>query len=166
MKKHFFSNLLFLLLILSSVSSAQWSGGISVNLKDEVPKRGVGFIITRNLPFQFPQYGFKVRFEGNYFTQDIDNRVLREKNIFLSLTGTVYFKHIQPYISAGGGYAFLSQNKSALMQGLAGVRFTFIKPLYPFIEFKTTYYFSVMYNRWHPLDDLQYTGAAGLRLEF
>jgi hypothetical protein len=166
MKKYFTLSLLIFSLTLSSMSTAQWSAGVSVNLKNEKPKRGIGFIVSRNLPFQFAVVGFKVQLEADYYVQDSGNRTLREKNVFLSLAGTFFLSNIQPYVSLGTGYAFLSDNHSLLFRGTAGIQLSLIKPVYPFIEFKSCYYVSQMYEVNRPMEDLQVTGALGIRFEF
>lgn len=166
MKKYFTLFLLFFSLALSSISTAQWSAGVSVNLKNEKPKRGIGFVVSRNLPFQFPVVGFKVRFEADYYVQNSGNRTLREKNIFLSAVSTFFLSSIQPYLSLGTGYAFLSDNHSLLFQGIAGIQLSSIKPVYPFIEFKGCYYVSQMYEVNRPMEDMQIIGALGIRFEF
>jgi hypothetical protein len=166
MKKYFILFLLFFSLLLSSNSIAQWEAGVLVNLKNEVPKRGLGFIVSRNLPFQFPVLGLKVRLEADFFRHSTWEKKMTEKNIYLSLAGTMHYRQVQPYLSLGTGYAFLSDNRSLLFQGIAGIQFTFIKPIYPFLEFKSVYYVSAMYDVQEELKNFQVIGALGIKLVF
>jgi hypothetical protein len=166
MKKYFTLFLLVFSLSLSSNSIAQWGAGVSVNLKNEEPNRGVGFIVSRNLPFQFPVLGFNVRFEADFFRHSTWEKKLTEKNVYLSLAGTLHYRQVQPYLLLGTGYAFLSDNHSLLFQGIAGIQFTFIKPLYPFLEFKSVYYVSTMYDVREELKNFQVIGALGIKFEF
>ena len=171
MKKSFFiTAAIIFFLILHSTSSAQWGLGLSGNFRKEEPKRGIGFIISRNLPFQFPVVGFKIRLEAILFQERIPRIDLTEKYLHLALAGTLFYKMFQPYILIGVGYSFQSANDlksdSYLIGGAAGVQFAAIDPVYPFIEIKSIEYYVGLNKGASLANDSQIAGSVGIRFEF
>ena len=58
--------------LLSIEVYGQWVIDPLVSLKNESPKTGVGIYAGRNLPFQWPLLGFKIRGGIDYFFEKTD----------------------------------------------------------------------------------------------
>ncbi|MFO7445479.1 MAG: hypothetical protein R6W90_03895 [Ignavibacteriaceae bacterium] len=157
-----------LFFVLNSICFAQWGGGLSLNLKNEWPQKGINFIVTHKLPFQWPLIGISVRFDAAYFKEKIPDVI--ERDLHLSLAGTLFYKDFQPYFAVGAGYAFHSANdvesNSFLFHEIAGVQLAVIKPVYPFVEIKLLQYLSELQQGRTNALSFQVIGAIGLKLEF
>ena len=137
--------------MLSGLTSAQWNVGASYKFKSDVPDKGVGINVSRNLPVQSPDFGFKIRAEIDLFrSSEIDAQ--GNKRNFLSedyraeLITTFFFRNFYPYFGFGGGYGHININNlnkgSALFSFLAGVRLPLSIFFYPYVEIQGLNYFA------------------------
>ncbi|GEM_PF-3615802 len=165
-----FTLIIFLLVPVSTYS--QWAAGLSANLKNDNPQKGIGFTISRALPFQFPLAGFRIRIDGILFDQTIrrPTTTLSEKNVHVSLEGILFLKLFQPYAMISAGYGWLKANdnhKGSFLTGsAAGLQFAVFHPVYPYLEARAVQYIEPLSKGVSNAKDFQITGALGVKIEF
>lgn len=166
----------------SQTNFSQWEVGPLYNIKKNIPSHGFGVHFSRNLPYQFPDFGIKIKGELDIFQQK-ENSVLPKNyissNIHFSLIGTFYTGFVQPYLGFGFGIEKFSIESNGLQQkdnitkylfllnSVAGLKFFINSTVYPFTElqiFKYFYNFNNL-NIAQNISNLQLIGTIGIIVE-
>ncbi|MEJ2616569.1 MAG: hypothetical protein P8Z35_16555 [Ignavibacteriaceae bacterium] len=173
----------FVAYLLSIEVYGQWEIDPLINFKNESPKTGVGIYAGRNLPFQWPLLGFKVRGGIDYFYEKSDGNAVEKYSSIdfnISIISTFFYRTVQPYLGFGLGIERLSiyfhpsaTNKNQiskyifLFSGTAGAKLQITNNIYSFVELQVLKYF---YNFNNILPDenisaLQLKGVFGICIE-
>lgn len=148
------TKIVLVIVVFSSLTLAQWEVSGTFNYKNEIPKKGIGIQVSRNLPFQFASFGIKVRFGIDLFretgVQEINGK-MRSRNflsedIQLDLISTLFFRHLSPYfgLRLGTGHYSVNQfNEYMFLLGvLTGVKVPITTWLHPMLEINVNNYFN------------------------
>lgn len=173
----------FVTYLLSIEVYGQWEIDPFISFKNESPKTGIGIYAGRNLPFQWPLIGFKIRGGIDYFYEKInENKVEKYSslNFNISTISTFFYRTVQPYLGFGLGVERLSiffhpsaiyENQISkyifFISGTAGAKLPITNNIYPFVELQVLKYF---YNFDNILPDgnisaLQLKGVIGICIE-
>jgi hypothetical protein len=172
--------MVLLFLILSAAVFPQWEVGGTLNFKNEIPERGFGFTVSRNLPFQCPTIGFELRFGVDLFRdteEQIKNNIETKKKFLsedyhLSLIGTFFFRNINPYFGLNTGVGHqdinLFDEYIFFIGVLTGVKFPVTNWIHPYLEISSLKYFSRFdeVKAQKDISSFQLKGAAGLLFRF
>ena len=132
----------------------QWEAGGSFNLKNEIPEKGFGINISRNLPFQWVTIGFKLRFGVDLYRsseeeKQNDTKVKKKflgEDYHIALIGTFFLKNFNPYFGLGTGVGHQDINQfdeNIFFIGiLSGLKFPVTNWLHPYLEISSIKYFS------------------------
>jgi hypothetical protein len=172
----------FAYLLLTEVYG-QWEIDPHVSYKNNSPKTGIGIYAGRNLPFQWPLLGFKIRGGIDYFYEKIDEISVEKYsslNFNISAVSTFYYRAVQPYLGIGLGIERLtiSFNPSAnyesqmskyifFISGTAGAEMPVTNSISPFIELQVISYL-YDFNNIMPdanISALQLKGVLGICIE-
>jgi hypothetical protein len=150
--------LIFLIIIFPSTSFSQMEISGAYYTKNYPAFNGFGGSFSHNLPYQFPDFGVKVRLDGSYFsTENSSSASYKNIDLNISLITSFFYRYFSPYIGLGfglGNFAAEAEQNAArldsdsysennfLLSGLAGIRFNFIGFVIPFVEFQSFRYFS------------------------
>lgn len=166
-RKHLFLTVVFLMLIIVLIpqtSNAQWSLGLSYELRDEDPKNGFGARIEREILTTFPSINLGLRAHFSLFTEQTlfsENGFDTEKDFKtydIGLSGILIFNIglLRPYAGIGVGLDNTSfesfttnddpdnsfredfESLNAYLLGTAGAYVDVFPFLSPFIEFRYT----------------------------
>jgi hypothetical protein len=154
----------------------QWQIGASFNFKNEIPEKGIGVNINRNLPFQRAAFGVKLRAGIDLFrqsgTETIDGRNVersfKSEDYHIEIIGSFFFRNFSPYFGFGFGYSRININElnegSLLFSLLAGLSIPINNFINPYIEIQAFNYFSdfdpALSGR--DISSFQLRGAAGI----
>jgi len=142
-----------IVLLIAPFALSQREIGASYKIKNDVPKKGFGIHISRNLPFQSAALGIKVRAEVNLFRQTETENIMgnsiqknyQSEDYHLNLIGSFFFKNFSPYFGFGFGYGQIGINqlssRGLVLTLLAGLNFQ-LRFINPFIEIQGVNYFS------------------------
>ncbi|MCH8032757.1 MAG: hypothetical protein IH950_03225 [Bacteroidetes bacterium] len=159
---------------------AQWEVNGSFNYKSEIPNVGLGIGAARNLPFQWPTIGFKVRAGIDLFRSteiQTENGVqstikFSSEDFHVDLIATLFYRYIKPYfgLSMGVGHYSVNQfNEYMFFLGaLVGAKFTLAVWIHLFIEVDSYKYFSSFNTEKtkRNISSLQFIGRAGIIFKF
>jgi hypothetical protein len=159
---------------------AQWEMNGTFNYKSEIPNIGFGIGAARNLPFQWPIIGLKVRGGINLFRsteiQNVDGVQSTEKfssgDFHVDLIATLFYRHIKPYfgLSMGAGHYSVNQfNEYIFFLGaLVGAKKSLTVWIHLFIEVDSYKYISSFDTKKtkRNISSLQFTGRAGIIFKF
>lgn len=159
---------------------AQWELSGTFNYKSEIPNVGLGIGVARNLPFQWPIIGLKVRGGINLFRsteiQSVNSVQSTEKfsseDFHVDLIATLFYRHIKPYfgLNIGVGHYSVNQfNEYIFFSGaLVGAKISLTVWIHLFIEVDSYKYFSSFDTKKtkRNISSLQFTGRAGIIFKF
>jgi len=159
---------------------AQWEVNGTFNYKSEIPNFGFGIGAARNLPFQWPTIGLKVRGGIDLFRsteiQTVNGVQSTEKfsseDFHIDLIATLFYRHIKPYfgLSMGVGHYSVNQfNEYMFFLGaLVGTKFTLAVWIHLFIEVDSYKYFSSFDTEKtkQNISSVQFIGRAGIIFKF
>lgn len=130
----------------------QWEVGSSFNFKSESPEIGFGINAARNLPFQWPVIGFKVRagfdlFKGKESVNDAESKASFSNEVLhADLIGTLFYRNFSPYFGLTLGIGHFSINHlneyRFLIGILVGIKFPLTNRLQPMLEIDLNNYLS------------------------
>src|SRR3970040_130749 len=108
-----------IIFLMTPLTLSQWEIGGSYKIKSDTPANGFGISISRNLPFQSPNLGIKVRAEVNLFREnaEVNFSGIKEERKFLSedynlhIIGEYFFTILYPYFGFGFGYGELNSGR-------------------------------------------------------
>ena len=163
-----------------SPALAQWEVNGTFNYKSEIPNVGLGIGAARNLPFQWPTIGLKVRGGIGLFRsteiQTVNGVQSTEKfsseDFHVDLIATLFYRHIKPYfgLSMGVGHYSVNQFDEYLffLGALVGVRFSIVTRFYLILEVDSYKYFSSFDSEKtkRNISSLQFIGRAGIIFKF
>jgi len=133
---------------------AQWEVNGTFNYKSEIPNVGLGIGAARNLPFQWPTIGLKVRGGIDLFRsteiQTVNGVQSTEKfsseDFHVDLIATLFYRYIKPYfgLSMGVGHYSVNQFDEYLffLGALVGVKFSVVTRVYLILEVDSYKYFN------------------------
>ena len=169
--------------LLSIEVYGQWEIDPLISFKNESPKTGIGIYAGRNLPFQWPLLGFKIRGGIDYFFEKTDGNMVEKYSSFnfnISIISTFFYRTVQPYLGFGLGMdrysiffhpsvSFAGQITKYifLISGTAGAKLQITNNIYPFVELRVLKYF---YNFSNILPEanisaIQFKGVFGICIE-
>jgi hypothetical protein len=166
-----FRNFLFTVLFTHSLS-AQWEGGASFNYKCEIPEKGVGVFIARNLPVQFALFGIKARAGIDHFFANESDKNIFNVNVSADLVTTLFYRDIHPYLilSFGGSHYSVNDFNDYLftLGAGAGIKFPLSTQVQPFIEINSIKFFSNFDEEktGRSISSAQLAGKAGIAIKF
>lgn len=167
---------IFLIILLTaSFTFSQWQAGASFKIKKDIPEKGIGVHLNRNLPFQGATFGIKVRGELNLFRQTetkiTDGESFKQKSLSedfnLNITGNYFFRNFSPYFGFGIGYEQIHINqvssRNFLLMLMIGLSIP-INFIHPFIEIHGVNYFSDFNSAFQGrnISSFQFRGSAGI----
>ncbi|MGD8305620.1 MAG: hypothetical protein PVF17_03115 [Ignavibacteria bacterium] len=139
-----FQKSILLSVVLFSQAFPQWEAGGTFNYKSESPEIGFGITAARNLPFQWPVIGFKVRagfdlFKGEESVNGDNSKVSFSNEVLhADLIGTLFFRNFSPYfgLTLGVGHFSINHlNEYRFLIGiLGGIKFPVTNRLQPMLE--------------------------------
>ena len=155
---------------------AQWEVSGTFNYKSEIPNVGLGIGAARNLPFQWPTIGLKVRAGIDLFKsteiQTVNGAQSTERfsseDFHVDLIATLFYRHIKPYfgLSMGVGHYSVNQFDEYLffLGVLVGVKFSVATRFYLILEVDSYKYFSSFDSEKtkRNISSLQFIGRAGI----
>jgi len=155
---------------------AQWELNGTFNYKSEIPNVGLGIGAARNLPFQWPTIGLKVRGGIDLFRsteiQTVNGVQSTEKfsseDFHVDLIATLFYRYIKPYfgLSMGIGHYLVNQfdEYMFILGALVGVKFLVATRVYLLLEVDSYKYFSSFDTEKtrRNISSLQFTGRAGI----
>ena len=159
---------------------AQWEVNGTFNYKSEIPNVGLGIGAARNLPFQWPTIGLKVRGGIDLFRsteiQTVNGVQSTERfsseDFHVDLIATLFYRPIKPYFGLSMGVGHYSVNQfdeyMFFLGALVGVKFSVVTRFYLILEVDSYKYFS-SFNAERTKQDissLQFTGRAGIIFKF
>jgi hypothetical protein len=159
---------------------AQWEISGTFNFKSEIPNVGPGIGVARNLPFQWPIIGLKVRVGIDLFRssemQTVTGIQSTEKfsseDIHVDLIATLFYRHIKPYFGLSMGFGHYSVNQfneyMFFLGALAGAKFSLAVWIHLFIEVDSYKYFSSFDKEKtkRNISSIQFMGRAGIIFSF
>lgn len=164
---------IYLIVIITPLTFSQWESGFSYKIKNEVPQNGIGLMVSRNLPFQRPSFGIKIRGEINLFRQTETENILG-KNIDINYLSedyhvdavvSLFYRNFSPYFGFGFGYGQMGGNrlsgKGALLILFAGLSFP-VSFINLYIEIQGVNYFFDSFLPRKDISSLQFRGAVGI----
>lgn len=175
---------IFLVAYLLSIEVyGQWEIDPFIGFKNELPETGVGIYAGRNLAFQWPLIGFKIRGGVDYFYEKFGGNAVEKYsslNFNISIISTFFYRAVQPYLGFGLGmerfsiffhpsatYESQISKYIFLVSGSAGAKIPITNSIYPFVELQVLKY---IYNFDNVLPDenisaLQLKGIFGICIE-
>lgn len=159
---------------------AQWEVNGTFNYKSEIPNVGLGIGAARNLPFQWPIIGLKVRAGIDLFRsteiQTVNGVQSTEKfsseDFHFDLIATIFYRHIKPYFGLSMGVGHYSVNQfdeyMFFLGALVGAKISLAVWIHLFTEVDSYKYFSSFDNEKtkRNISSLQFTGRAGIIFKF
>ena len=159
---------------------AQWELNGTFNYKSEIPNVGLGIGAARNLPFQWPTIGLKVRGGIDLFRsteiQTVNGVQSTEKfsseDFHVDLIATLFYRYIKPYFGLGMGIGHYLVNQFDeylfFLGALVGVKFLVATRVYLLLEVDSYKYFSSFDTEKtrRNISSLQFTGRAGIIFKF
>jgi len=141
-----------IIFLITPITLSQWELGGSYKIKSDIPENGFGISISRNLPFQGPNLGIKVRAEVNLLREnaEVNFSGINEELKFLSedynlhIIGEYFFNNFYPYFGFGFGYGELNSGRQNwqgfVLSVLIGSKFPVSKLINPYIEIQGYHY--------------------------
>jgi hypothetical protein len=154
----------------------QWEFGGSYNHRIEEPENGFGIMVSRNLPFQWPAAGLKLRLGIELYrnTEEINGETIKylAEDLHLDLIGSFFLSGFTPY--AGPFIGLGHQETKGIDEYIfstgiiAGLKFSFSYRLQPYLEIRLHKYFSSFENTEGAaeISSLQLIGGIGIIIKF
>lgn len=166
--------ILLSVILIAAELTAQWGISGSYNIRNEQPFNGIGVQLQNKLPFQFPDYGIKIRAGFDYDGIDKE-QIYNSLSYNFSAIASFFLRHFYPYagLSAGADYftAALTQDEQYIKWNyfislLGGLEKNILKYFSLFVE-AGVYQFLSSFD--YPLRDISSTqikGRAGIIITF
>ncbi len=169
---HYLWKINLLIMILIAPVLAQWEVSPTINYKSEIPSKGFGIQLSRNLPVQFSDIGVKARFGIDLFRETrkeeisgiVNERKFLSEDYQLGIIGTLFFRYISPYFGINTGLSHYSirefDNYIFVLGVITGIKIPVTSWLHPALEISSSNYFSSfnVESTGEEISSLQFTG--------